>query len=418
MVHYHVRLSVTGEKRDEVKNDLTPHLLERQFLTPYRRGELVTVNGKTMSWDDIERIRISATQAESGVVAERLKQQDSASSVLVVGGPSYGSRVAAAGEDVTDQFITGPPGVEAIKVDEERVAPAEAHAPSATSTAPRADSVFVVAGRDSLAATAINIFLRAIGLRIVEWEHAVALTGLPNPYVGDVVEAGLQCAGAAVVLLTPDDLVHLRNDLVRESDGSEERTVQGQARPNVYYEAGIADALGRNRTVIVELGSIKSFTDAAGRHVVRYDGSAAMRHTLAERLKIAGLAVNTAGSEWLSAGDVTAAIQASRTALENEASVSTTLSIEKTEALAKIEAVLELHEEARKASKYSDLSDLPDGSLDIAFRAQALLDGFAAESPFAAEAERVRKGEPHQRIPILMAALRAVRVDLRADLEI
>jgi predicted nucleotide-binding protein len=100
----------------------------------------------------------------------------------------------------------------------------------------------VIAGRDNRVVAAIVAFLRALGLRVIEWEQAVAKTGLPNPYVGNVVETGLRMADVAVVLLTPDDVVRLRADLLRDDDGPNEQDPRGQARPNVYYEAGLADA--------------------------------------------------------------------------------------------------------------------------------------------------------------------------------
>jgi CAP12/Pycsar effector protein, TIR domain len=67
--------------------------------------------------------------------------------------------------------------------------------------------------------------------------------------------AGMRLADAVVVLATPDDLVSLRQDLT--DDGDEETTIQGQVRPNVIYEAGIADALDRTRTLLVEVGRVK-----------------------------------------------------------------------------------------------------------------------------------------------------------------
>jgi predicted nucleotide-binding protein len=165
--------------------------------------------------------------------------------------------------------------------------------------------VFVIAGRDARTTAAVIAFLRSLDLRVVEWEHAAARTGLPNPYVGDVVEAGVRMADAVVVLLTPDDLVKLRPELVRVDDDVSEREETGQARPNVFYEAGFADAIGRDRTILVEVGQLKkSLTDIAGRHTVRYDGSPTKRNVLVERLRIAGLSPNTTGSDWLSAGEL------------------------------------------------------------------------------------------------------------------
>jgi predicted nucleotide-binding protein len=311
--YFHVRLTVKGERHDEVKLDLEEAELEDQFLAPYRRGTPITVNGRTIPIERLERIKISASTEPSVAIINNLKAADAESPAILLGGPGFPWRAAARALDVTDQFITGPPG--------ER---ADAHL--ATSTAADPDSVpnleteghrvFLVAGRDNVAIDAIKMLLRCLGLEIVEWEHAVAKTGLPNPYVGDVVRAGFDLADAAVVLFTPDDIVRLRSDLIRDEDGPGEQLPRGQARPNVYYEAGIADQIGRNRTVIIEVGPVKPFSDASGRLVIRYDGSPAMRNSIAERLKVAGVTVNTSGSDWLTAGDIGDAIAIAGEAVE------------------------------------------------------------------------------------------------------
>lgn len=315
-MYYHVRISVTGERHDEVKVDMDEETLERQFLKPYREGRAITINGKVVLPEQLERIRISQSDWQTSQMIPRLRTEDANSSVVVLGGSSYEARAASRASDVTDQFITGPPG------ETNRAVPLVGNSESTTETQANhipgpgdGLSVFVVSGRDNQANSSVVAFLRALGLLVVEWEHAVARTGLPNPYVGDVVTTGLRMADAAVVLFTPDDLVELRPDLVRDDDGAQESEQQGQARPNVYYEAGIADALGRDRTLLIEVGGVKPFSDAAGRHVVRYDGSPARRNALAERLKVAGLRVDTSGSEWLDAGDVSTAIAAAKAAL-------------------------------------------------------------------------------------------------------
>lgn len=414
MAYYHVRLSVQGQKHDEVKNDVNEETLEGQFLAPYRSGQPVTMNGKTLTWDKVDRVRVSVSDIPSAALIEQIRAADRSSNIVRMGGASLGWRAAARATDVTDQLITGPPGsARQSAVATQPNAKSDPMSTEATEgSGTDSGAVFVVAGRDSQAAAAIGALLRALGLRVIEWEHAVAKTGLPNPYVGDVVEAGLRMAGAAVVLLTPDDLVRLREDLLHDDDGGEERDVRGQARPNVYYEAGIADALGRERTVIVEIGAVKSFSDAAGRHVVRYDGSAARRQALAERLRLAGLAVDTGGQDWLTAGDVTDVLQTARAAIQEAgAHVSEETSVDKAAFIKQIDAVLTFHQQLARRAQYHDLSDLPNESLDLTFRGQALIDRFAAETPYASEAERVRGEEPHERIPILMAVLRSLRAE-------
>jgi predicted nucleotide-binding protein len=317
MTYYHVRITVRGDRHDEVKNDIDEETLENQFLTNYRAGRPITVNGRTIQHDQIDRIRISASEVPSQQIINQLRMEDQSSRVFIAGGPSYEWRAADRAADVTDQFITGPSGTEI---------PSTPSSSEAGSAAPPAffsgpgdkRSVFIVSGRDTEATSALVNVLRALNLRIVEWTHAVIRTGIPNPYIGEVVATGLRMADAAIVVITPDDLVKLRPDLLHEDDGDTERAIHGQARPNVIYEAGYADALGLNRTVIIEIGKNKPFSDIAGRNTLRYDGSPAKRNALAQRLRLAGLEPDTTGDEWLTVGEVTNAINKAAKAIEDE----------------------------------------------------------------------------------------------------
>jgi hypothetical protein len=277
---------------------------------------------------------------------------------------------------------------------------------------PGGKAVFVIAGRDNKAIAAVVALLRALGLRVIEWEHAVAKTGLPNPFVGDVIETGLRMAEAAVVLLTPDDVVRLRADLLRDEDGPDERDPRGQARPNVYYEAGFEDAIGRDRTVIIEVGHVKPFSDVSGRHVVKYDGTPSKRNAVAERLRVAGLDVDTSGEDWLVVGSIEDALASASTAFDETTTAASSSTIDRSALREQVDELLARLESARQRSGYDDLSDLPDESLDFVFRAQALLDRFIPDSPYAREAEGAKEAQPHIRIPILAAGLRAIRSEL------
>lgn len=163
--------------------------------------------------------------------------------------------------------------------------------------------VFVVHGRNELARRAMNDFLRSIDLRPIEWSEAMKLTGEAAPFVGSVVEAGFGAAQAVVVLLTGDDLAKLSPDLLISDDPSYEKELTPQARPNVLFEAGFAFGRHPTRTVIVELGQLRPFSDVQGRHVIRMNNSAQKRQDLADRLRTAGCAVDTSGYDWHTAGD-------------------------------------------------------------------------------------------------------------------
>ncbi|MER7557336.1 nucleotide-binding protein [Nocardioides sp. NPDC126508] len=165
-------------------------------------------------------------------------------------------------------------------------------------------SVFVVYGRNGQLRAAMFDFLRSINLTPMEWNHAVELTGKGAPYIGEILDAAFEYAQAIVVLLTPDEIAYLQPRFSTTDDP--ETQPAAQARPNVLFEAGLA--LGRNpdRTILVEVGDVRPFSDVAGRHAVRLNNTPASRQTLAHRLKTAGCEVNLNGTDWHTTGDFTA----------------------------------------------------------------------------------------------------------------
>jgi hypothetical protein len=168
----------------------------------------------------------------------------------------------------------------------------------------RARKVFVVHGRNGAARSAMFAFLRALGLDPIEWSVAVQMTGEASPYIGQVLDVAFDAAQAVVVLLTPDDIAYLRTEYASGDDDPETQPL-AQARPNVLFEAGMAMGRDPKRTVLVELGKLRPFSDVAGRHAVRINDSATTRKDLAQRLEVAGCAVSLAGDDWLTAGDFT-----------------------------------------------------------------------------------------------------------------
>jgi predicted nucleotide-binding protein len=164
--------------------------------------------------------------------------------------------------------------------------------------------VFVVHGRFERIREDMFSFLRIIGLEPIEWEEAIRFTGKGAPFIGEILEKAFNEAQVILVLLTPDDKVKLRQELYKKGESREEREFRHQARPNVLFEAGMAFGNIPNRTILVQIGDVKKFSDVAGRHIIKFDGSEKSRMDLISRLKTAGCNVNIEGvNKWRETGD-------------------------------------------------------------------------------------------------------------------
>ena len=88
-------------------------------------------------------------------------------------------------------------------------------------------------------------FLRALALRPMEWQEVLGIPRDRAEYTGRAVRAAIEAAQAVVVLFTPDDVVA----------ADDESTAQyRQARPNVFFECGLALGSKPEQTLIVEWG--------------------------------------------------------------------------------------------------------------------------------------------------------------------
>ena len=276
MKHYHVYLYPKQNPDNwEWIPDLPRDKLMERVVAGYRAGMPITNGGKVTHMEDLERIQIKETDGPW-----KTKRNDPV--------------------DVTDEFITGPPGRTAFDD-----AGGTRHVSPPTDTR----QVFVVHGRNEPARAALFAFLRSIGLTPLEWSEAVNAAGQPNPYVGDILDAAFSRAHAVVVLFTPDDVAFLRPKFRAGSDPPHEIEPTGQARPNVLFEAGMAMGRAPDRTVLVEMGSLRPFSDIGGRHMLRIDNSSQQRQQLAQRLKAAGCPVKLDGTDWHTEGDFEAPLE-------------------------------------------------------------------------------------------------------------
>ncbi|MGB8226360.1 MAG: TIR domain-containing protein, partial [Sedimentisphaerales bacterium] len=178
-----------------------------------------------------------------------------------------------------------------------------------TSKLPRTkeNTVFVVHGRDTKLRDAMYELLGALGLKPQEWGHAIrAARGRgANPYVNDAVTKIMEQAQAIVVMLSPDDEVKLKAQFVARHERLIEGKLHGQARPNVIFETGIAIGTHHKKTVIIQAGDVKPFTDIGGMHILHLTGSDQSRHDFANRLEDLGCKIDRDGDHWLRAGNFT-----------------------------------------------------------------------------------------------------------------
>ena len=164
-------------------------------------------------------------------------------------------------------------------------------------------NVFVIYGRNTKLNESMFSFLESLGLHPLEWEEIVSQTGESSPYIGTALDKGFEMSQAAVVLLTPDDESRLRKKFQGKKEKNWETELTPQPRQNVLFEAGMAMGKFPDRTIIVEIGELRPFSDGVGRHTIRMNNSSEKRNALATRLENAGCVVSKKGDRWLTIGN-------------------------------------------------------------------------------------------------------------------
>jgi hypothetical protein len=109
----------------------------------------------------------------------------------------------------------------------------------------------------------------------------------------------------------------LRKEFVQDRDESYEKEYTPQARPNVLFEAGQALAGSQERTILVQVGKLRKFSDIQGLHITYLDNSAQKRQELITKLGNAGCDIRDISAEtrWIEVGnfedtfDISAAVK-------------------------------------------------------------------------------------------------------------
>ena len=287
-MYYNIIVKLKRSRRRFVSLDLSETDLEKKILAPYYDGTFLVVNGRSFQVSEIQKINITRTHIRSDKVPPTM---DFRPSKRIIRELPERLESAYNAEFVTGEFITAPSG-------SNKLVKKKAEEYMKTDTR----KVFVVHGRDELLRKSIFDFLTAIRLDPIEWPVAINSTGEGSPYVGRALKI-INTAQAIVVLLTPDDMVQLREELWKDNEPEFEKQFSGQPRPNVLIELGMALAINERATIIVQVGQIKDISDIKGRHILHLDNSAVKKNQLANRLKGAGCEVNTIGNDWLEVGN-------------------------------------------------------------------------------------------------------------------
>jgi len=282
---YHVRITPNGRQhstRDALALDKDADWIEEHIAGPRRVGRDIFIDGQVLSWAEVNQIHIMETSETSDQLLPKIRASRQRNPVLSVTPDRW--YVTKEGRDVTDQFISGPPGTGPI--------------PDSAGTknfAQNRKSVMVIYGHDKEANDALFSWLRAIGLEPLEWTQLIHASGSASPFIGEVLDRTLRDVQAVVAFFTPDEYV-----IANEPAPAPRRL---QARPNVLIEAGMALITHPTRTIIVVLGDQELPSDLAGRHYVRLSGSGVEPlNDLAGRLSDAGCDVVRSGNDWLRAG--------------------------------------------------------------------------------------------------------------------
>ena len=231
--YYHVRITTKSDRgNDEVKLDLSIEQISERFLIPYENGIIIIINGKSIEPDDIERININRTNDDSSILIPRIRAEKRASGVCVPISDEW--YVTEKGEDVTDEFILGPPGYKKPSNTK------DSNGTGAVEAITKNNRVFIVHGHDEEMKHAVARSLKKLNL------EPIILHEQPNrgKIIIEKFEDYSENIPFAIVLLSPDDKGCEANDFPKSA--------KLRARQNIILELGyFIGKLGRSKVLVL-----------------------------------------------------------------------------------------------------------------------------------------------------------------------
>lgn len=253
-----------------------------KVVTPYREGEDLFIKGKNISANDIDRIHILKSELPIASLAELVRREqrerDRNSSVVFIGGPLPSELAVWRGQDVLDDYISGPPGYEV-----------KARKPSNNEALlkPQEDNkipnkIFLVHGQNEEMKQSVARFIEKLGIDIIILHEQANLGRTIIEKFTDYSDVNY-----AIVLLSADDVAYSKRDSTK--------TERLRARQNVILELGFfLGKIGRRNVVSLyeATDNIEIPSDYQGVIFIPYASGHGWQMDLIRELKASGFEID------------------------------------------------------------------------------------------------------------------------------
>jgi hypothetical protein len=159
-------------------------------------------------------------------------------------------------------------------------------------------NVYVVYGRNKAIQQAMYDFLDALGLQLLTKEAVINSLQQGAPFADDVLDTTFKSAKAIIVFFSAEEQVRLRRELRKPDDRNAETEFLLQPGIDQIFEAGYALGGFSDRTILLQVGQVRLFSDIDGRDVLNFTGKVADCRRLIDRLKSIGCILQENGNKW------------------------------------------------------------------------------------------------------------------------
>lgn len=245
---------------------MTKEQLILRFIEPYEQGRSIFINGKNIEPVDIERIKITQSEALIESYIQQIRMEDQGGALMLFAGISITGRAMSRTQDVTDDYIAGAPGYKKALT----IAPSKAN-----KSGKKPHQVFIVHGRQEAAKVSAARFVEKLGFEAIILHEKASAGRTIIEKIEHYTDVGF-----AIILYTPDDVGDIKSENIK---------LKMRARQNVVFEHGyLIGKLGRSNVSALVEGDVELPNDISGVVYVTLDASAAWQLQLAKEMKQCG----------------------------------------------------------------------------------------------------------------------------------